>query len=318
MREVGDQLGGSDHRPAYLTLEARTVLASTLPRWNYKKANWSLYRHRTNILTNSTQVYDRDINIVIKEFNNYVLQASKECIPKGARKDYKPYWNEDLNNKHDELTTARNLADVVPSIENNTALKQANAKFFKTRNEARRGSWMKKTACLNMETDSNKLWRLTMQLNDEENRHAKITLLQDRKMVHGKQAANIFADTYKEASNIPVELHKQKYVRTEYINITESDDVSTVMNSPLSYEELTSALSYLKLKKSPGPDAITNEMIVNLGQPALHKLLDIFNKTWQEGTLPQIWREATMIPIHKKAKAKTEASSYRPISLTIA
>ena len=42
-----------------------------------------------------------------------------------------------------------------------------------------------------METDSNKLWRLTKQLNDEENRHAKITLLQDRKMVHGKQAANI-------------------------------------------------------------------------------------------------------------------------------
>ena len=175
---------------------------------------------------------------------------------------------------------------------------------------------MKKTASLNMETDSNKLWRLTKQLNDEENRHAKITLLQDRKMVHGKQAANIFADTYKEASNIQVELHKQKYVRAEQRKITESDDVSTVMNSPLSYEELTSALLNLKLKKSPGLDAITNEMIVNLGQPALHKLLDIFNKTWQEGTLPQIWREATMIPIHKKGKAKTEASSYRPISLT--
>ena len=95
------------------------------------------------------------------------------------RKDYKPYWNEDLNNKHDELTTARNLADVAPSIENNTALKQANAKFIKTRNEARRSSWMKKTASLNMETDSNKLWRLTKQLNDQENRHAKITLLQD-------------------------------------------------------------------------------------------------------------------------------------------
>ena len=308
MREVGDQLGGSDHRPAYLTLEARTVQASTLPRWNYKKANWSLYRHRTSILTNSIQVYDRDMNTV--------LQAAKECIPKGARKDYKPYWNEDLNNKHDELTTARNLADVAPSIENNTALKQTNAKFIKTRNEARRGSWMKKTASLNRKTDSNKLWRLTKQLNKEENSHAKITLLQDRKMVHGKQIANIFADTYKEASNILVELHKQKYVRKEQIKITEPGDVSTVMNSPLSYEELTKALSNLKLMKSPGPDAITNEMIVNLGQPALHKLLDIFTKTWQEGTLSQIWREATMIPIHKKGKGKTEATSYRPISLT--
>ena len=32
MREVSDQLGGSDHIPAYLTLEARTVQASTLLR----------------------------------------------------------------------------------------------------------------------------------------------------------------------------------------------------------------------------------------------------------------------------------------------
>ena len=242
--------------------------------------------------------------------------AAKECIPKGARKDYKPYWNGDLNNKHNELATAGNLADVAPSVENNAALRQANAKFIKTRNEARRSSWMKKTAGLNMETDSNKLWRLTKQLGDKENRHANITLLQDMRMVHGKQAANSFADTYKEASNIPVELHKQKYVRTEQRKITESDDVSTVMNSPLSYEELSSALSNLKLKKSPGPDVVTNEMNVNLGRPAVHKLLDIFNKAWQEGTLPQIWREATVVPIHKKGKAKTEASTYRSISLT--
>ena len=138
-------------------------------------------------------------------------------------------------------------------------------------------------------------------------RHAKITLLEDRKIVHGKQAANIFADTYKEAGNIPVELHKQKYVRTEQRKITESDDVSTVLYSPLSYEELNSALSNLKLTESHGPDAITNEMIVNLGQPALHKLPDICNKTLQEGTLPPIWREATMIPIHKKVKQKQKA-----------
>ena len=55
----------------------------------------------------------------------------------------------------------------------------------------------------------------------------------------------------------------------------------TIRNSPLSYEQLTSALSKIKLKNSPGPDDITNEMIFNLGQLALHKQLDIFNKTWQ-------------------------------------
>ena len=77
-------------------------------------------------------------------------------------------------------------------------------------------------------------------------------------------------------------------MHTEQRNITESADVSTVMNSPLLYEYLNSALLYLRLERSPGPNAITNEMIANLGQPALHKLLDIFNQTWQEGIVPQI------------------------------
>ena len=102
--------------------------------------------------------------------------------------------------------------------------------------------------------------------------------------------------------------YTKKYVRTEQRKITEFDDVSTVINSPLSYEELTSALSNLKLKKSPGPDAITNEMIVNLGP----RPTNITQATrYLQGTLPQIWREATMIPIHKKSKAKTEGKKMR-------
>ena len=141
---------------------------------------------------NSAGIRSTKVELQERKLNNYGLQAANECIPKGARKDYKPYWNEDLKNKHNELIISINLADVAPSIENNTALNQTNSKFIKTRNEARRSSWMKKTASLNMETDSNKLWRLTKQLNDKENRHAKITFLQDRKMVHGKHAANTY------------------------------------------------------------------------------------------------------------------------------
>ena len=72
-------------------------------------------------------------------------------------------------------------------------------------------------------------------------------------MVHDKQVGNILADPNKKASNIAVELHQQKYVRPEQRKITESNDVSIVMNSPLSYEEWPSALSNLRLKKSPGP-----------------------------------------------------------------
>ncbi|CAG5129898.1 unnamed protein product, partial [Candidula unifasciata] len=50
-RVVGNQLGGSDHRPVFLNIENEKVReTSTLPRWNYKKADWTMFKHRTSIL----------------------------------------------------------------------------------------------------------------------------------------------------------------------------------------------------------------------------------------------------------------------------
>ena len=72
----------------------------------------------------------------------------------------------------------------------------------------------------------------------------------------------------------------------------------------------------MKECKSPGPDKITNEIIKHLGPKAKKILLEIVNKSWKSGQVPQSWREAHMVPIHKKGKDKTNTGSYRPISLT--
>ena len=116
-----------------------------MPRWNYKKADWKTYSHRSSILTSNIQTYERDINKVIKESTTGILQVAKECIPRGARKEYKPYWSDKLENIHKDLSDAMKTAETNPSIENNIALKHASAKFNKIRNEARTKSWMKKT-----------------------------------------------------------------------------------------------------------------------------------------------------------------------------
>ena len=57
-------------------------------------------------------------------------------------------------------------------------------------------------------------------------------------------------------------------------------------------------------------------MLTHLGNKATCKLLEIFNHSWSTDTLPQTWREATMIPILKKGKDPKQTASYRPISLT--
>ena len=88
------------------------------------------------------------------------------------------------------------------------------------------------------------------------------------------------------------------------------------MNKDFSLQELNDALESLKNNKSPGPDKITNEMLQHLGPIAKAKLLEIYNNSWKKGQVPQIWKEANMMPVHKPGKKRNEASSYRPISLT--
>ena len=43
--------------------------------------------------------------------------------------------------------------------------------------------------------------------------------------------------------------------------------------------------------------------------------LDLFNKSWNSGTVPARWKFGTMISFYKKGKDKKHPSSYIPIKL---
>ena len=315
-REVGEQLGGSDHRPVFLHMNLGACTEATFPRWNYKKADWTTFSHRTSTLAKDITVQGRDISMVVKDFNQCILKAAHETIPRGARRNYKPYWSSELEKLQDALSEARKAAEDSPSAENNTKLQQAKARFLRYKLQASRRSWREKTASLNLEKDGRKLWRLTKQLNDEDSSRAKVTLQENGNILTGKQAADTFASCYANESNIPVSTAKQREARREQRERLTKRTTVEPMKQPIKLAELQSALKKLKPRKSPGPDGISNEMLTHLGSAAVNKLLEIFNLSWEEGKLPQIWREATMIPILKKGKDPKKASSYRPISLT--
>ena len=160
------------------------------------------------------------------------------------------------------------------------------------------------------------MWRLTKELNDEGNGRATTTLEADGQLISGKQAANKLADNYEEVSNIPVTKQHQREARREQRKRKTQQTTNECMDKKLTLNELQAVLRQLKAMKSPGPDAMTNEMLNHLGNKATCKLLEIFNHSWATGTLPQTWREATMILILKKGKDPKQAASYRPISLT--
>ena len=79
--------------------------------------------------------------------------------------------------------------------------------------------------------------------------------------------------------------------------------------------ELNVALKSCK-SGAPGEDGIHYDIIKKLPESSKQIILDMYNKSWDKGIIPESWAEATIIPLIKPNKPAKDPSSYRPISLT--
>ena len=80
-------------------------------------------------------------------------------------------------------------------------------------------------------------------------------------------------------------------------------------------KELKKAINNLFVKKAPGFDLITPEILKNLPNKALKFLTRIMNAVFKLKCVPTKWKVAEIIMILKPGKTPNDPKSYRPISL---
>jgi hypothetical protein len=71
----------------------------------------------------------------------------------------------------------------------------------------------------------------------------------------------------------------------------------------------------LPKKKSPGPDRFSTEFYQTLNKNYYQLSLNFFHKIKRDGTLPNLFYEASITLIPKPNKDKYKKEHYRPISL---
>lgn len=87
------------------------------------------------------------------------------------------------------------------------------------------------------------------------------------------------------------------------------------ITSPLTAKELCEAIGDINSGKAPGPDGISIEFYKTFKRQLVRPLLDMYEESFMEGTLPDSLRLAIITLILKPNKPPTKSQSYRPISL---
>ena len=84
--------------------------------------------------------------------------------------------------------------------------------------------------------------------------------------------------------------------------------------APTDPQEIITCIDSLKRKNSSGHDNITSATLKNIKNTICIPLTNIFNKSLETGTVPDLLKLAKIIPIYK-SKNKELLNNYRPISL---
>ncbi|CAB4037986.1 Hypothetical predicted protein, partial [Paramuricea clavata] len=82
----------------------------------------------------------------------------------------------------------------------------------------------------------------------------------------------------------------------------------------LTIEEVARTLLALDTTKATGPEGIPSRLLKETAWQIAPSLTKIFNKSLSCGEIPDEWKLANIVPVHKKGE-KSQVENYRPISL---
>ncbi len=250
--------------------------------------------------------------------------AADGSIPRSNHRRNKklvPWWTEECRLAVKNRNRAFKLVKNTHNMQHLIQYKKAQANVRRTVRQAKRASWRKFCNEIGRSTPVGEVWGMIKRMGGVRREwEIPVIITEEGTAISNKDKAEIMAKAFVKihSSDNLSEVCKMRKERTmnQHPGVLDwREKTDDKIDEPFNMAELKRAINKAK-PTSPGKDQICYVMLKHLGKGALLKLLHLYNRVWEEGRLPNAWKEAVVIPIRKPGKDPSKPTSYRPIALT--
>ena len=312
--------GDSDQCPIILTVMGRRRnVEHPMKKWHYKLAHWELFADSPAWRNFSIEVADLSAGESIVELYNRIERAAESNIPKVTASRFypKPRWTRELQQSRSKRERLYQAYRRNRSSDNLIKWKAARAAHKRKVRESKKECWRKFVEEMNVNTSIAKVYEIVRKIRGKQQKQISILYTDGEYFTTLAQIVSKFVNHFSVVSsdnNYTREFQVIKAER-ERVSLDLRSDNAELYNRGFQDGEFEDA--YLRTKEtSPGRDCVTYRMIKVLSEESKRTILNIFNKMWTEGYIPQEWKHSTVIPIVKPGKDASKPESYRPIALT--
>ena len=183
--------------------------------------------------------------------------------------------------------------------------------------DAKSKHWRTFAATIDIRTDPRTVFRTIRSLGGGKDASAPNEAIQyeGRTLTDDKQKANGFLTAYAAKSKLKI-AKPDRLLRSQVNAAIAAPTAPPPSCQDITKEEITTAISTMKIDGAAGPDDIHPRFLKNLPPIAIEFLQRLFNACWSHSVCPQAWKKATIIPLLKPSKPPSDIASYRPVSLT--
>ena len=314
---VSEAIGSSDHLPIVITINSKVQHQPVLgakAKWKRNGVEWKDFTEAVEQAISGMETTG-NINKRVEQFAKILHDAATTHVGRvKPRKKKRNLWmtptvrgmirqrnhlRRDLKNRKKEWLQA--------CKETNDAIK-----------EAKTECWREVVEEALMSEDEGKTWNFIKTLNGtpDSNSPNEVLVVNGRKITSNKKKADAFIEQYADVSKLSFDKEERLTNRRAKNLLRKSQHVGDESTRPFVMEELEKAIQKMRSKGAAGEDEIPPSFLKALGPLAKEALLDIFNQSFDDASVPQMWRRAIIIPLLKAGKAAGELASFRPVSLT--